>query len=150
MRVVIQRVKNAKVIVDDETVGEIGHGILLLLGIKKGDTEEDVVYLVGKILNLRIFNDESGKMNLSLTDIEGEMLIVSQFTLYADTSKGRRPSYVDAAGPDEAKNLYALFIDRVRQKGIKVETGVFGASMDVELTNRGPVTLIIDTDSRGI
>lgn len=150
MRALIQRVKEARVIVDDETVGEIGNGILLLLGIKKGDTEEDLVYLVGKILNLRIFNDESGKMNLSLLDKEGEMLIVSQFTLYADTSKGRRPSYVDAAGADEAKNLYGLFIDRVRQNGISVETGVFGASMDVELTNRGPVTLIIDTDSRGI
>ena len=122
--------------------------ILLFLGIRKDDTEVDLAYLVGKTLNLRIFNDESGKMNLSLTDIGGEMLIVSQFTLYADISKGRRQSYVDAAGTDEAKNLYSLFIDRVRQNGINVETGIFGASMDVELTNWGPVTLVIDTDGR--
>ncbi len=145
MKAVIQRVRRAEVRVEGKPVGTIGMGIVLLLGIKAGDTEAEVEYLAEKTPALRIFNDSDGKMNLSLQDVRGEMLVISQFTLYGDCRKGRRPSYTDAAGPEVAETLYDKFIEILRFRGMKVQTGIFGASMDVELTNWGPVTLILDT-----
>lgn len=146
MRAVVQRVSRARVTVGDELTGEIGRGILLLLGVSAADTEAEAEYLVGKILNLRIFDDADGKMNLSLLDVDGELLVVSQFTLYGDTRKGRRPSYIDAARPEEANRLYEFFVSEARKHIAKVETGRFQAMMDVELVNDGPVTLIVDSD----
>jgi len=145
MRVVVQRVKNAIVTVDGEAVGEIGEGLLLLLGVSKDDSEEDVSYLVGKVLGLRIFEDQKKRMNVSIIDRGGEMLVVSQFTLYGDCRKGRRPSFDEAAPQDLAENLYDLFIDSIKKKGINVATGIFGAMMDVQLTNSGPVTILLDS-----
>ena len=145
MRAVLQRVSRAKVTVDGEITGEIGKGILVLLGVGSGDTEAEARQLVDKILNLRIFDDEDGKMNLSLADIEGELLVVSQFTLYADTRKGRRPSYIGAAAPDEANRLYEYFVAEASKVVPRVATGRFQAMMDVELVNDGPVTIILDT-----
>jgi len=145
MRAVLQRVSRAKVTVDDEITGEIGKGILVLLGVGSGDTETEARQLVEKIGNLRIFDDEDGKMNLSLADIEGELLVVSQFTLYADTRKGRRPSYIGAAAPDEANRLYEYFVAEALKVVPRVATGRFQAMMDVELVNDGPVTIILDT-----
>ena len=145
MRAIIQRVKEARVDVDGETVGRIGEGVLVLLGAGKEDTAEDVPYLVDKILTLRIFEDTEGKMNLSVTDTGGEVLVVSQFTLYGDCRKGRRPSFDKAAPPALAEELYDLFVAKVRERGIKTETGRFRAMMDVHLVNWGPVTFILDS-----
>jgi D-tyrosyl-tRNA(Tyr) deacylase len=146
MRLVVQRVKHARVEVDRELVGRIGEGLLLLLGIKSDDSIEDVEYLVEKVLGLRIFEDHAGKMNLSIMDKGREILVVSQFTLYGDCRKGRRPSFDEAAAPELAVSLYDLFVEEIRKKGIKVETGRFGAVMDVNLINSGPVTLLLDSN----
>jgi D-tyrosyl-tRNA(Tyr) deacylase len=145
MRAVIQRVKEARVEVDGETVGRIGEGMLILLGAGKDDTEEDAGYLAEKILTLRIFEDPEGKMSLSVTDTGGELLVVSQFTLYGDCRKGRRPSFDKAAPPEVAEALYELFVTKLRERGAKVETGRFRAMMDVHLVNWGPVTLMLDS-----
>ncbi len=145
MRAVIQRVAEASVSVDGNMVGTIGPGMVILLGVEKDDSEKDVAYVAEKITGLRIFEDSSGKMNLSIKDTEGEILVVSQFTLYGDCRKGRRPSYVRAAGGDFAKRFYELFIAELSERGIPVETGVFGAAMDVHIVNCGPVTLLVDS-----
>lgn len=145
MRAVVQRVTQALVKVDGEVVGQIQKGLLILLGITHSDTEEQARWLVDKITGLRIFNDSDEKMNLSLTDVQGSMLIVSQFTLYGDCRKGRRPSFVDAADPKIAEPLYEYFANCVRSLGIAVATGRFGAMMQVELINDGPVTLIVES-----
>lgn len=146
MKAVLQRVSRAQVSVDGEITGKIGKGILVLLGIGKDDSLEDVKYLADKIINLRIFPDENDKLNLSLKDIDGEMLVVSQFTLYADCRKGRRPSFEQAAKPETAVDLYNKFVTECKTYGIKVETGRFQAMMNVELCNEGPVTILLDTD----
>ena len=145
MRAVIQRVSSAKVSVDGETVGEIGNGILLLLGVSRSDEEKDADYILEKVINLRIFDDDEGKMNLSLLDIKGDLLVVSQFTLYGDSRKGRRPSYIEAAAPERANTLYEYFVGAARKHLSKVETGKFQAMMDVELVNDGPVTILLDS-----
>ena len=145
MKAVIQRVRRASVTVDGTVTGAIGNGLLVLLGVAKGDTESAADYLAGKIAGLRIFPDAEGKMNLSLLDTGGAMLVVSQFTLYGDCRKGRRPSFDAAAPPEEARRLYEYFVSRVRAANIPVETGVFQAHMDVELLNDGPVTLIVES-----
>ena len=146
MRAVIQRVSRAKVTVDEEITGEIGPGILVLLGVSRQDSEKEALYLLEKTLNLRIFEDAEGKMNLSLLDIDGELLVVSQFTLYGDARKGRRPSFIDAAAPFEANRLYEFFVAEARRQISKVGTGRFQAMMDVELVNDGPVTILLDSD----
>lgn len=145
MKVVLQRVSEASVKVNEEVVGKIDSGLMLLVGITHEDTVEDVQYLTDKIVNLRIFEDEEGKLNLSLLDVGGQILSISQFTLYGDCRKGRRPNFMGAAKPDVAEPLYETFNDQLRQKGVQVETGVFGAMMDVQLINHGPVTLILDS-----
>ncbi|WP_068784625.1 D-aminoacyl-tRNA deacylase [Paenibacillus phocaensis] len=145
MRVVVQRCREARVIVAGETVGAIGPGLLLLVGVTHEDTEPDAAYLAEKIAGLRIFEDEAGKMNLAVTEIGGAILSVSQFTLYGDCRKGRRPNFMAAARPETAEPLYERLNELLRDKGLTVETGVFGADMDVELTNWGPVTLILDS-----
>ena len=147
MRALIQRVSHASVTVEGECVGKIEQGLLVLLGVGPQDTEKQADFLAEKCANLRIFVDENDKMNLSLLDIGGEMLVVSQFTLYADCRKGRRPSFVNAAAPAEADRLYEYFQQSVKNAGVaKVEHGKFGASMQVELLNNGPVTIMLDTD----
>lgn len=146
MRAVLQRVSRARVIVDDETTGEIRRGLLILLGVSVNDTEREADTLVEKILNLRIFEDSDGKMNLSLIDTNGGLLVVSQFTLYADSRKGRRPSFIDAARPEDANRLYEYFIAKARERIENVRTGRFQAMMEVELVNDGPVTIVLDTD----
>lgn len=148
MKAVIQRTTNASVTIDGSVVGEIKQGLVVLLGVTHEDTQQDIDYLVKKIINLRIFEDENQKMNLSLKDTEGSILSISQFTLYADTRKGRRPSFVQAAKPDEAKRLYERFNEALREEDIHVVTGEFGAMMDVNLTNNGPVTIIIDSKDK--
>jgi D-tyrosyl-tRNA(Tyr) deacylase len=146
MRAVVQRVSKARVLVGGEVKGEIGKGLMILLGVGCEDSEEDVNYLADKIVGLRVFEDDNGKMNVSLTDVNGEMLVVSQFTLYGDCRKGRRPGFDKAARPEKAQMLYEIFIERCRESGVKkVETGVFQAVMDVEIHNQGPVTLLIDS-----
>ncbi|MFJ7637369.1 D-aminoacyl-tRNA deacylase [Peribacillus sp. NPDC097225] len=145
MRVVLQRSKAAKVVVADKTIGQIDKGIVLLVGVTHGDTVADAVQLAEKIVNLRIFEDENEKMNHSLLDVGGSILSVSQFTLYGDCRKGRRPNFMDAARPDEAKALYDLFNEELRKRGVHTETGEFGAMMDVQLTNDGPVTLLLES-----
>lgn len=146
MRAVVQRVASSKVIVDESTIGEINKGLLILLGVTHEDTSKDVDYLLDKIVNLRIFEDENDKMNLSLKDVNGELLVVSQFTLYGDCRKGRRPNFTNAAKPDLATSLYEEFIDKAKKEGIKVGTGKFGAHMMVGLVNDGPVTILIDSE----
>jgi D-tyrosyl-tRNA(Tyr) deacylase len=146
MRCIIQRVSRAKVSVDGEIVGEISEGILVLLGVSREDSEKDADYLLEKTLNLRIFEDAEEKMNLSLLDINGELLVVSQFTLYGDVRKGRRPSFIKAAIPEQAKSLYEYFVSEARKQIKKVETGEFQAMMDVELVNDGPVTIMLDSE----
>ncbi|WP_080874262.1 D-aminoacyl-tRNA deacylase [Oceanobacillus timonensis] len=148
MKVVLQRVKEASVTVQEEKIGAIQKGFLLLVGVTHEDTEEDVNYLVNKIVHLRIFEDEDGKMNRSLKDTGGSILSVSQFTLYGDTKKGRRPSFIKAAKPNQAESVYHAFNQALRTEGIVTETGEFGAMMDVQLINDGPVTLIIDSKDR--
>nr|WP_293992348.1 D-aminoacyl-tRNA deacylase [uncultured Fusobacterium sp.] len=150
MRTVIQRVKYAQVQINGLTVGKIEKGFLILLGINHNDTMKEVKWLANKIKDLRIFEDENDKMNLSLKDVNGEVLIISQFTLYGNCIKGRRPSFIDAAKPELANELYLKFIDEFRNFDIKTETGKFGADMKVELLNDGPVTLIIDTADASI
>lgn len=150
MRTIIQRVKHAKVNINERTVGKIDKGFLILLGITHTDTVKEVKWLANKIKDLRIFEDENDKMNLSLKDVNGEVLIISQFTLYGNCIKGRRPSFIDAAKPELANELYLKFIDEFRNFDIKTETGKFGADMKVELLNDGPVTLIIDTADASI
>lgn len=145
MRAVIQRVSKAKVSVGQEVTGAIGKGVLVLLGVASDDSEKDAVYLLEKTLNLRIFEDADEKMNLSLLDIKGELLVVSQFTLYGDARRGRRPSFIEAAPPYEANRLYEFFVAEARKQISKVETGRFQAMMDVELTNDGPVTILLDS-----
>lgn len=145
MRVVVQRVDKAKVTVDGKIVGEISRGLMVLVGVVEGDTEKDVQYLADKVTGLRIFEDEAEKMNLSVKDIGGEILSVSQFTLYGDCRKGKRPSFDKAAKPETAIVLYEKFNELCRQQNIKVETGVFGAHMLVELANNGPVTILLDS-----
>ncbi|WP_430534239.1 D-aminoacyl-tRNA deacylase [Listeria rocourtiae] len=145
MRVVAQRCYEASVTIDNENVGEIAGGLCLLVGFTHDDTEEDVKYVVKKILGLRIFEDDADKMNLSIQDFGGAILSVSQFTLYADVKKGRRPSFTNSASPDVASDLYDLFNTLLAAEGIVVETGVFGAMMDVSIVNHGPVTIILDS-----
>ena len=145
MRAVLQRVTEARVEVAGQITGEIGAGLLVLLGVARDDATDDADYLAEKITNLRIFDDAEGKMNRSLVDTAGAMLVVSQFTLYGDVRRGRRPSYSDAAEPESANQLYEYFVDRVRGLGLKVETGVFQAMMKVTLTNDGPVTILLDS-----
>lgn len=145
MRAVVQRVKQSSVTVEHEVVGWIGRGLMVLLGVGGEDGQTDADFLADKIVNLRIFEDDQGKMNRSLLDIRGEVLVVSQFTLYGDCRKGRRPSFVRAAGPDQANLLYEYFVDQVKSKGVAVQTGRFGAMMEVALVNDGPVTLIVES-----
>ncbi len=144
MRLVIQRVKNASVKVDGKVAGKINEGLLVLLGITHEDNKEKADYLAKKLVNLRIFKDENHKMNLSVRDINGELLIISQFTLYADTSQGNRPSFTNAAKPDFADELYEYFKEKCMEYDLKVESGIFGADMKVELLNDGPVTIILE------
>jgi D-tyrosyl-tRNA(Tyr) deacylase len=145
LRVILQRVKEARVTVEDKVVGQIQKGIVLLVGAKIGDTEEDAKYLADKCVNLRIFEDQDQKMNLSAKDVGAEVLVVSQFTLYGDTRKGRRPSFTDALEPALAEKLYIKFIDEIKASGLKTECGIFGAKMLVEIFNWGPVTFILDS-----
>lgn len=146
MRAVVQRVSRSEVTVDGKTTGKINKGLLVLLGVTHGDTSKDVDYIVDKTINLRIFEDENDKMNLSLKDIGGEMLAVSQFTLYGDCRKGRRPSFTNAAAPEEADKLYQEFVKKVSEQGINTETGEFGAHMMVDLVNDGPVTILLESN----
>jgi D-tyrosyl-tRNA(Tyr) deacylase len=145
MRAVVQRVKQSKVTTDNKVVGQIGSGLLVLLGVAKGDSAKDADYLANKIINLRIFEDENRKMNRSLLETGGELLAVSQFTLLADCRKGRRPSFIEAAEPEKATDLYEKFVNMVRAKGVAVQTGRFRAMMEVALINDGPVTIIIES-----
>lgn len=145
MRAVLQRVKEASVTIEGRSFGQIGPGLLVLLGVGRGDTENDLDLLVEKVASLRIFQDAAGKMNLSLLETSKSMLVVSQFTLFADTKKGRRPSFIDAMPPEEARRLYALFCERSRRLGLTVEEGVFAADMQVALVNDGPVTICLDS-----
>ncbi|NLW22739.1 MAG: D-tyrosyl-tRNA(Tyr) deacylase [Tissierellia bacterium] len=146
MRAVVQRVKNASVEVDGSIVGKIGKGLLVFLGVGEGDDNKDLEYMVDKILGLRIFEDNKGKMNLSLLDVGGELLVISQFTLYGDVRRGKRPSFTASANPDLAESLYDEFVERCKGKGVKTEKGIFGANMNIELTNYGPVTILIDSN----
>ena len=145
MRVVLQRVNEAKVTVEGQVVGQIQKGLVLLVGAKTGDGEKDVEYLADKCLNLRIFEDSEQKMNLSCLEVKGEALVVSQFTLYGDTRKGRRPSFTEALEPKEAERLYLLFIEKIRAADIKTQSGIFGAKMLVDISNWGPVTFILES-----
>lgn len=145
MRVVVQRVTSSKVIVNDNVIGSINKGFNLLIGFSKEDTEEDLLYLKDKIINLRIFEDENDKMNFSLLDVKGDILAISQFTLYGDCRKGRRPNFMEAEGGDKAKALYERFIELLKETNLKIETGEFGAHMKVDIQNDGPVTIILDS-----
>lgn len=145
MRVVVQRVTSSKVIVNDNIIGSIDKGFNLLIGFSKEDTEEDLLYLKDKIVNLRIFEDENDKMNLSLLDVKGDILAISQFTLYGDCRKGRRPNFMEAEGGDKAKALYERFIELLKETNLKIETGEFGSHMKVDIQNDGPVTIILDS-----
>ena len=148
MKVLVQRVSQASVTVDGEMVGRIGLGLVGLVGVAQGDAEEDARYLVEKTVNLRIFPDDAGKFNRSLADVGGGLLLVSQFTLISDTRKGRRPSFIEAAGPAEAESLFNRFVDMARSSGLKVETGRFQQQMLVEIHNDGPVTILLDSRAR--
>ncbi|MBU5454325.1 D-aminoacyl-tRNA deacylase [Caproiciproducens sp. MSJ-32] len=145
MRAVVQRVTSSKVIIDNKVVGSINKGLNVLIGISKEDTVDDLKYMKDKILNLRIFEDKDGKMNLSLLDVKGEILVISQFTLYGDCRKGRRPNFMEAEAGEKAKALYDNFVAMLKEASIKVETGEFGANMKVDIQNDGPVTLMIDS-----
>lgn len=148
MIALLQRVSRAKVTVDGQVSGQIGHGWLILLGVGKADTDETARWLADRVLGLRAFADDAGKMNRSVLDTRGELLVVSQFTLMADCLSGRRPSFTPAAPPDEANRLYEFFVAVLKESGLKVETGIFGAHMDVELVNDGPVTFWLDSSAR--
>lgn len=148
MKALIQRVRRASVSVNNKVVGEIGHGLVVLLGVAQDDTEEDVRYLADKVVNLRVFPDESGKFALSSLDVRGDILVVSQFTLLADLQKGRRPSFTQAAPPDMARRLYNMFVEEVRSSKLKVETGLFQEHMLVEIHNDGPVTILLESKRR--
>jgi D-aminoacyl-tRNA deacylase len=144
MRLLVQRVSSASVVINSKTEGKISHGLLVLCGFQKGDKIEKIPRLVDKCVQLRIFNDENGKMNLSLLDVAGELLVISQFTLYANCRKGRRPSFDSSMPPDEAERMYDLLLDEFSKSGLKVESGIFGAMMEVSLVNDGPVTIMLD------
>jgi D-tyrosyl-tRNA(Tyr) deacylase len=146
MRAVVQRVTRAKVTVGDETTGEIGRGLLVLLGVRKGDAQAAADYLAEKVAGLRVFEDAEGKMNLDVQQAHGAVLVVSQFTLYGDVRRGKRPSFDDAARPEEARALYEYFVAKLRELGLKVETGRFQEMMQVELVNDGPVTILLDSE----
>ena len=146
MKFIIQRVQKSSVTVDNKTVGKINKGFLVLIGITHTDTTEIADKMIKKMVNLRVFSDENDKMNLALKDVEGELLLISQFTLYADCKKGNRPSFVDAAKPEYANELYEYVIEKCKESGNKVQTGIFGADMKVELLNDGPVTIVLDSD----
>lgn len=148
MKIVVQRCREASVMVDNKIVGEIGQGLLLLVGFTEGDSAVEMDYLVDKVIHLRIFDDENGVMNRSLLDVGGSILSVSQFTLYADTRKGRRPSYVQALNGERAVMLYQQFNEKLREKVVKVEEGIFGADMKVQLMNDGPVTIILEKEGK--
>lgn len=148
MRILLQRTTNASVSVEEKVTGKIKEGFVALVGVTHEDTEEDVEYLVNKVVHLRVFEDKNGKMNLTLQDIKGSILSISQFTLYADTRKGRRPNFMQAAKPDKAQKLYELFNDKLKEQGIHTETGKFAHTMNVQLTNNGPVTLMLDSETR--
>jgi D-tyrosyl-tRNA(Tyr) deacylase len=148
MKALLQRVTTGSVSLGDEEVGRIGRGLVVFLGVASGDTEKDAQYLAQKIANLRIFSDEGGKFNLSALDINGELLLVSQFTLLADTRKGRRPSFIEAAPPAQAEELFEYFVEQVRATGLKVETGRFQQYMQVEIHNDGPVTILLDSKEK--
>lgn len=145
MKAVVQRVKNARVDVDNTMISTIGNGLMVLLGVQDGDTKKDADFLVEKIINLRVFEDDTGRMNISLKDVKGELMVISQFTLLGDCKKGRRPSYIKAAPPETADRLYTYFIDQAKALGIVTQSGVFQAMMDVSLVNQGPVTVLLDT-----
>jgi D-tyrosyl-tRNA(Tyr) deacylase len=147
MRAVVQRVARAAVLVSQEGRAAIGPGLLVLLGVREGDEEKDATFLAKKIAHLRVFEDEAGKFNRSLLEVQGEALVVSQFTLYGDCRKGRRPSFIQAAPPSLAERLYEGLVEALRAEGVPTKTGVFGARMDVELTNQGPVTLLLESGS---
>ena len=149
MKIVVQRSKNASVVVDGNLVGSIDNGLTLLVGFTDGDTEDTIDMMINKVINLRIFDDENGVMNKSLLDVGGKILSISQFTLYADTRKGRRPSYIKALKAEYATKLYDLFNDKLRDLGIVVENGIFGADMKVTLTNDGPVTILMESELYG-
>jgi len=146
MRAVVQRVSHARVTVEDQVIGEIQTGLLILLGVAKADSESDATYLAEKICGLRVFEDDQGKMNRSVLDVGGSLLAVSQFTLYGDLRRGKRPSFDDAATPEKARQLYELFVERVRAAGLRCETGKFQTMMKVELANEGPVTILLDSE----
>lgn len=148
MKAILQRVTHGQVTVDDSITGKIDTGFVVLLGVGHEDTEEDADYLAEKMVNLRVFNDDAGKMNRSLIDVSGSVLAISQFTLFADTRRGRRPSFIDAAPPEQATHLYEYFMNKVRSAGVRVEKGVFGAHMVVDIQNDGPVTIILDSTDR--
>ena len=148
MKALLQRVTRASVTVDDEEVGKIGRGLVVLLGVARNDTEKDAQYLAQKITNLRIFADSEGKFNLSALDVQAELLIVSQFTLLADTKKGRRPSFINAAPPEQADKLFICFVEQARATGLKVATGRFQTYMQVEIHNDGPVTIMLDSSEK--
>lgn len=148
MRAVVQRVSNASVEINDATAGNIGEGLLVLLGVSNRDTEKDVQFMADKVINLRIFADKDDKMNLSVKDTGGEILVVSQFTLYGDCRKGRRPSYNDAAVPEKAQELYNDFVNTIKESGLQVATGKFQAMMQVSLVNDGPVTILLDSEKQ--
>ncbi|WP_407500578.1 D-aminoacyl-tRNA deacylase [Elizabethkingia anophelis] len=148
MKVVIQRVSESEVVVENQSVGKIGKGFMLLIGIDENDEKQDADWLVQKILNLRIFGDEEGKMNLSIVDIKGDLLCISQFTLIADYKKGNRPSFIKAAKPDKAIPLFEYFKEEIAKSGLKTESGIFGADMKVSLINDGPVTIVMDSKTK--
>ena len=148
MKALVQRVSHASVTVDGEVVGKIGSGLVVLIGVAAEDTEKDVSYLVDRVAQLRIFSDDAGKFNISALETGGEMLLISQFTLLADTRKGRRPSFTEAAPPQQAESLFNLFVERMRSTGLKVETGRFQAHMLVEIHNDGPVTIMLDSKEK--
>ena len=148
MRAVVQRVSRAEVRIEGRVVGKIARGFVVLLGVAEGDTDADAAFLADRIIGMRIFADTAGKMNLSIAQVDGALLVVSQFTLIADTNSGRRPSFTNAAAPDEARRLYDHFLSQARTRGVKVETGKFGATMEVDLVNDGPVTILLDTHEK--